>query len=524
MNTLNMFDSTLRDGMQGEGIAFSVEDKLHIAHALDDLGIRFIEAGNPGSNPKDLEFFKRIKQEPLTTSVLCAFGSTRRKNINIEDDSNVNSLLSADTPAVSIFGKCWDLHVQKVIRTTFEENLEMIKDTVAYMKKHGKYVVFDAEHFFDGYFSDPDYAKKCVGAAVLGGCDVVCLCDTNGGTYVSDIYNITKEIKEMHPQTEIGIHCHNDTGMAVAQSMSAVDAGATHVQGTFIGFGERCGNANLSTLIGNFQLKRGYDCIPQDKIVLLTQTARRIADISNVGLASSSPYVGKSAFTHKGGMHIDGVKKVSESFEHVVPQSVGNLRRYLMSEVSGKATLLKKIQKVDPTILPNDPIVAEIVNELKQREFEGFQYEAAEQSFELLIRRKLNKYKPFYNLDYFKIIGEHPLTCSEHPSSAIVKVHVGEESRIGGAEGSGPVHALDLALRSTLIGFYPSLFTMHLIDYKVRVLEGTDATAAKVRVLIESSDGKHTWNTVGVSSDIIEASFMALSDSIEYKLTSDLSE
>lgn len=522
MEQITIFDSTLRDGMQAEGIAFSVEDKINIAHALDELGIPYIEAGNPGSNPKDLEFFRRIKAQPLQQAVLCAFGSTRRKGVKAAEDSNVVSLLSADTPAVSIFGKSWDLHVEKVLNATLDENLEMIEDTIAYMKSQGRTVIFDAEHFFDGYKANSEYAVKTLEAAKRGGADVLCLCETNGGAYFADVYKITKAVAAHFPGAGLGIHTHNDGGLAVANSMAAVDAGVRHVQGTFIGYGERTGNANLSTLIGDLQLKRGYQCLPADKLSLLTQTARRIADISNIWLPSSMPYVGSSAFAHKGGMHIDGVKKIRESFEHIPPDAVGNARRYLMSEVSGKATLLKKVQRIDPSVDAKSPILGELVTQLKQREFEGFQYEAAEQSFELLIRRATGKYRPFYQLDYFKIIGEQPLhDQQEFPSSAIVKVHVGEESRITGAEGDGPVHALDLALRGSLEGFYPSLKNMRLTDYKVRVLESSDTTAAKVRVLIESSDGRNTWNTVGVSTDIIEASFMALSDSIEYKLSLD---
>ncbi len=521
MKKITIFDSTLRDGMQAEGIAFSVMDKLKIAQALDGLGIDYIEAGNPGSNPKDLEFFRMVKDSPLKHATLCAFGSTRRKNIPPGADSNLLSLLTAATPAVSIFGKCWNLHVEKVINTTLDENLNMIRDTVAFMKEQGKYVIFDAEHYYDGYTNNPGYALSCLDAAKEGGADVICLCDTNGATYLKDIYDTTRLVKDRIPDVEIGIHCHNDTGLAEANSLLAVDAGATHVQGTFIGYGERCGNANLAILIGDLQLKRGYECIPGENMKLLKETARRIADISNIWLPSSMPYVGNSAFAHKGGMHIDGVSKINESFEHIRPETVGNERRYLMSEVSGKATLMKTIKRVDPHIDPKSPVVQNLVDELKRREFEGYQYEAAEQSFELLIRRKLNKYKSFFELDYFRIIGEQPLNGKEYPSSAVIKVRVDGEERVTGAEGDGPVHAIDLALRSALEGFYPELKNMRLIDYKVRVLESSDTTAAKVRVLIESTDGARTWNTVGVSTDIIEASYMALSDSIEYKLTMD---
>lgn len=397
----------------------------------------------------------------------------------------------------------------------------MIESTLAYMKRNGKYVVFDAEHFFDGYKANPGYAMEALEAAAAGGADVLCLCDTNGGTYPTDIYEITGQVVKGFPDVQVGIHCHNDTGMAVAQTMFAVDAGAAQVQGTFIGYGERCGNANLSTIIPDLELKRGYDVLGEENLKRLTETARRIADISNIWLPSGAPYVGSSAFAHKGGMHIDGVKKIRESFEHVDPQKVGNSRRFLMSEVSGKATLIKKIQKVEPSVTVKDPVVAELVGKLKQLEFEGYQFEAAEQSFELVIRRLLGKHKKYFELEYFKIIGEQPLQEQEYPSSAIIKVQVDGQSRITGAEGDGPVHALDLALRGALKGFYPALETMRLADYKVRVLESSATTAAKVRVLIESTDGKHTWNTVGVSTDIIEASFLALTDSIEYKLTLD---
>lgn len=508
--------------MQGAGIAFSVDDKLKIARALDAMGIAYIEAGNPGSNPKDMEFFRRIQEQPLRNAKLCAFGSTRRKGIRPEEDANLESLLAAGTPAVSFFGKSWDLHVEKVLETTLEENLRMIEDTAAHLKGHGRYVIFDAEHFFDGYQANPDYALRTLKAAAAGGADLLCLCDTNGATYFADIQRITEAAAAAVPGVPLGIHTHNDTGMAVAQAMAAIDGGVRHVQGTFIGYGERCGNCNLSTVIGDLQLKRGYSCVPEDKLPRLTKTALRIADVSNVALPASQPYVGAGAFAHKGGMHIDGVKKISSSFEHVRPGSVGNRRRFLTSEVSGKATVLETVRMVDPAVEADDPVVRKAVEVLKEREFEGFQYEAAEQSFELLIRRLLNRYQPFFRLDYYKVIGQFPLSAEEYPSTAVIKVHVGGESRITGAEGVGPVHALDLALRGALEKFYPTLRDMHLTDFKVRVLERSETTAAKVRVLIESTDGETTWTTVGVSSDIMEAAMGALTDSIEYKLTKDM--
>lgn len=516
-----LLDSTLRDGMQAEGIAFSVEDKLKIAHALDELGVTYIEAGNPGSNPKDYEFFKRIKEEPLKTSKLCAFGSTRRKDGKASEDANLNALLSADTPACTVFGKSWLLHVEKVINTTPEENLAMIKDTVAFLTGHGKTVIFDAEHFFDGYADDENYALKTLGAARDGGAKVLCLCDTRGGFMPWDIKRVTEKVIEEFPDVEIGIHCHNDTGMAVAQSIAAVTAGAVHVQGTLTGFGERCGNANLSTIIGDLQILDDYELIPADKLNLLAPTARRIDDIANIFLPANMPFVGAGAFAHKGGMHVDGVKKISRSFELLEPETVGNKRRYLMSEVSGKATVEKAVERALPGLLANDELLRKIVDALKQREFEGYQYESAEQSLELLVRDIIGLQKQYYKLEYFKIIGEQPLTEEALPASAIVKVSVDGKSQIAGSEGNGPVNALDIALKSALSGFYPSLETVRLKDFKVRVIESSDTTAAKVRVLIESTDSQASWSTVGVSNDIIEASFIALSDSILYKLTMD---
>lgn len=518
---IKLLDSTLRDGMQAEGIAFSVEDKLKIAHALDDLGISYIEAGNPGSNPKDFEFFKRIKQDPLKTSKLCAFGSTRRKDTKAADDVNLEALLTADTPACSVFGKSWLLHVEKVINTTPEENLAMIFDTVKYLFDRGKTVIFDAEHFFDGYFDNEDYALKALKAAADGGAEVLCLCDTRGGSMPHEIKRITSVVKEKFDGVEIGIHCHNDTGMAVAQSLAAVFGGASHVQGTITGFGERCGNANLSTIIGDLQVIDSYELIPQDRVGLLAPTARRVDDIANIILPSNMPFVGAGAFAHKGGMHIDGVKKQSNSFELFDPEVVGNRRRYLMSEVAGKATVKKAVERALPGLMANDELLIKVLDALKQREFEGYQYESAEQSLELLVRDIIGVQKQYYKLEYFKIIGEQPLSEGAYPSSAIVKVRVDGQAKIAGAEGNGPVNALDIALKSALLSFYPSLEAVKLKDFKVRVIESSDTTAAKVRVLIESTDGQAVWSTVGVSNDIIEASFIALSDSILYKLTMD---
>lgn len=516
-----IYDSTLRDGAQGEGISFSAIDKLKIVKALDEIGVDFIEAGNPGSNPKDLEFFQKVKEIKLEHSKLVAFGSTRRKGIKPEDDDNIKSLLKAETEYIAIFGKSWDFQVTDIINATLEENLLMIEDTIIYLVSKGKKVIFDAEHFFDGYKANSDYAIKALKAAKKAGASSVVLCDTNGGTMSSELTEITKTIcKEM--DMTIGIHCHNDSGLAVANSINSVEAGVTEVQGTFIGFGERCGNANLTTIISNLQLKLGYECIPEENLEKLTSTARFIAEIANIALDDGAPYVGRSAFTHKGGMHIDGVNKNSRSFEHIDPSIVGNERRFLMSEVSGRSTILKQIQKVAPSIQKESKETAAIIKRLKELEHEGYQFEGAESTFELIIRKHLGKYKPFFELENFRIIGEKADKRDEFGSYAMVKVNVDGHVKITAAEGDGPVNALDKALREALEEFYPELKTVYLTDYKVRVLDSKEATAAKVRVLISSTDGDTEWTTVGVSTDIIAASLIALVDSIEIKLLKDL--
>lgn len=516
-NKINIFDSTLRDGAQGEGISFSVNDKLKIVNVLDNLGIAYIEAGNPGSNVKDSEFFERLKSVKLKNSKIVAFGSTRRKGFKADEDDNIASLMKANTPAIAIFGKSWDFHVTDIIKASLEENLRMIYDTILYFKQKGKEVIFDAEHFFDGYKSDSEYALKALQAAVDGGADAIVLCDTNGGTFPCDVYDITKTVSDAF-DVEVGIHCHNDCGMAVSNSVMAVKAGATHVQGTYIGFGERCGNANLSTIIPNLQLKMNLSCIPEEQMPNINIAARYISDISNLQLTHGMPYVGSGAFAHKGGMHIDGVSKASSSFEHISPELVGNQRRFLMSEVSGKSTVLPLIQKVDSTISKNSPEAQKIIDKLKELEHKGYQYEGAEASFELLIRRYLGKHTPPFKIDYFKTIGEHSVIGNDFTASSIIKVIVDNKEEITAEQGNGPVDALNKSLRKALEVFYPELKKVYLTDYKVRVLDAESAASAKVRVLIESTDGLKSWTTVGVSTDIIEASLIALTDSIEYKL------
>ncbi len=521
MNKVTVFDSTLRDGAQAEGVSFSVEDKIKIVKALDRLGVEYVEAGNPGSNPKDLEFFERIKSVELKNTKIAAFGSTRRRGISPSEDGNLQALLGAGTDTVAIFGKTWDFHVTDIINTTLQENIEMIYDTILYLKENNRVVVFDAEHFYDGYKNNAEYALKTLDAAVQAGADCLCLCDTNGGTFPDEIYDITKLVVEKFG-VPIGIHAHNDCGMAVANTIMAVKAGAVHVQGTMTGFGERCGNTNLSTVIPDLQLKLDYICIPEENMTELTHIAREVSEIANLKLNDREPFVGKTAFAHKGGMHIDGVSKNSKSFEHIDPSLVGNERKFLTSEVAGRTTILSMIQKIAPNIEKSSPETTRIIDRLKELEYEGYQFEGAEGGFELLVRKELGKYKPFFELETFKIIGEHTSDETMQTATAMIKINVDGKTEITAAEGDGPVNALDKALRKALEVFYPSLAQVHLTDYKVRVLDGNSATASKVRVLIESSDGEESWTTVGVSKDIIEASWKALVDSIEYKLIKDI--
>ncbi len=517
MKKLEIFDSTLRDGAQGEGISFSIQDKLGIVSALDDFGVSYIEAGNPGSNPKDIEFFQKLGASKLKNAKICAFGSTRRKNMSAEQDEMVLSLLAANTEAVSIFGKSWDLHVTEILHVSLEENLALIYDTIAFFKSHGKEVIFDAEHFFDGYRANPAYSLTALDAAARGGADVICLCDTNGGAYPTDIYEITKLVVARFPDVRIGIHCHNDIGCAVASSLLAVDAGAVQVQGTFVGFGERCGNADLSAIIPNLQIKRGYTCI-EGGLEHLSETSIKVAEISNITIHNDRPYIGRSAFAHKGGMHIDGVNKLSRSFEHIDPQLVGNKRRFLMSEVSGRTTILAKIKDIAPHLTKVSPETALILEKLKEMEHYGYQFEAADASFELLVKKTLGMYIPHFELVMYKTSGDFPPLNGDLTSSAMIRIAVDGMTETTASIGKGPVHALDHALRKALLVFYPQLERVHLTDYKVRVLDTEQATGAKVRVLIESSDGETVWSTIGVATDIIEASWIALVDSIEHKL------
>lgn len=517
MRHVEMLDSTLRDGAQAEGISFSVSDKLQICEALDHFGIQYIEAGNPASNPKDAEFFVEAKRLELKNSKLVAFGATRRKNKSVEEDSSVISLMAAETPAVSIFGKSWDLHVTHILDTTLEENLACVGDTVSYFKEAGKEVFFDSEHFFDGYLNNPEYALKVLETAHEAGADVLCLCDTNGGTAPTDVCEISKVVCERFPDTRIGIHCHNDISCAVANSLVAVEAGISHVQGTFNGIGERAGNADLSLIIPSLQIKKGYSVIEGD-LTQLAQVSARIADISNIIIPDNKAYVGESAFAHKGGMHIDGVEKLARSFEHIDPESVGNNRRFLLSEVSGKKAVFMQLATIAPSLTKDSPEVAKILKRMKELEHLGYQFEAADASFELMVRKVLGTFTPHFKLQMYRTSGEFPPPDGDLSSSAIVKIEVEGKTETSASMGNGPVNALDLALRRALSVFFPALGDVYLVDYKVRVLESGGATGSKVRVLIESTDGQSKWTTVGASTDIIEASFEALVDSLEYKL------
>lgn len=520
---IQILDSTLRDGSQGEGISFSVQDKIHIVRALDELGVDFIEAGNPGSNPKDIEFFQEMKKITLKNAKLCAFGSTRRKDIKPSEDTNLQSILGAGTKYAVIFGKTWLFHVTDILHTTPEENLAMIKDSVEFLVQNGMTVLYDAEHFFTGFKDNPKYALETLRAAKEGGAKVLSLCETKGGALLDECREAVKAaVEEFGAECTIGIHAHNDSGLAVANSLVAVEAGARHVQGVLLGFGERTGNANLSTIIPDLQLKMNYECIDGENLKNLTPICKRIASIANVPLSPSMPYVGANAFAHKAGMHIDAVIKNPEAYEHAEPEAVGNSRIFLMSEVAGRSMIIKKIQKFIPSITKDDPVVKTIMERMKELEAQGYQFEGADGSFELLTRKIIGKYQPFFTLHYYQTSGINPRPEDGVNAIAQIKVEVDGQIAITAGEGDGPVNALDTAMHTALSQFYPAVDKIRLTDYKVRVIDGKDGTAAKVRVLIESSDGADSWTTIGVGPDVIEASWKALVDSFEFKLIKDI--
>ncbi|MDR2073118.1 MAG: citramalate synthase [Spirochaetaceae bacterium] len=528
---IELLDTTLRDGVQGEGINFSLQDKFTVIQALDELGVPWIEAGSPGSNPKDVELFRAAQGISLKNAALCSFGSTRRPDTAPEKDPQLQSLLDAETGALTIFGKSWDFHVHQVLRVNLEENLAMISQTIEWLKTRGRIVFFDAEHFFDGWKENSGYALATIRAARAAGADRVVLCDTNGGTFPADIAAAVAAARQVLNEDAssntgreplLGIHAHNDTGLAIANTLAAIQEGCRHVQGTLVGFGERCGNTSLAALIPSLELKLGYTCLPAGKLPHISEITRRVAETANVPIPAAMPYVGSSAFSHKGGMHSDGILKTAKSFEHIDPAAVGNDRHLLMSEVGGRSVIAERAKKIEPSITREHPAVSALTEKLKALEAGGWAFEGAGASFELLVRRELGRYKPLFRILAYRVMSEHPTGESIACSQAWAKVWVDGQDEIAAAEGEGPVNALDGALRRALVRFYPDLDQVRLTDYKVRVIDGMAATAAKVRVLIESTDGPNVWTTVGVSADIIDASRSALVDSIEYKLIGDI--
>ena len=513
---IKIFDTTLRDGTQSEQICFSVDDKLRIAQRLDEFGVHYIEGGWPGSNPKDLLFFEKIKHYSLNHAKIVAFGSTRRAKFKAEHDPNLRALIDADTPAVSMFGKTWLLHVNNALRISPDENLLLIDDSIRLLKLSGKEVIFDAEHYFDGYKDNPEYAIQTLLTAETAGADVLVLCDTNGGTLTNELTHIVRATKK-RVNTALGIHVHNDADMAVANTVAAVEEGCEHVQGTINGYGERCGNANLCSVIPNLQLKRGYSCVEEANLSRLSSLSFFVSEIANVHHQHNMPFVGKSAFAHKGGIHVSAVMKERRTYEHIEPEKVGNAQRVLVSDLAGRSNVLYKAEELEIDLAQNKNKVPEIVEQLKQLEHDGYQFEAAEGSFELLVRRMTEEWQDFFELGGFRIVVER----DEHKkprSEATIRLKVNGITEHTAAEGNGPVQALDKALRKALRAFYPEIEKMHLADYKVRVLNADAATGAKVRVLIESATDDTSWGTVGVSTNIIEASWQALVDSVSYYL------
>ncbi|UCG54110.1 MAG: citramalate synthase [Dehalococcoidia bacterium] len=523
MTTVKLYDTTLRDGAQREGISFSVVDKLNITRRLDELGVHFIEGGWPGSSPKDDEFFKYVREIKLSNSKLVAFGSTRRANKKAAEDGNLQALASAGVDFVTLVGKSSDMHVTQVLETTLDENLCMVADSIIYLKGKGITVFFDAEHFFDGYKSNPEYALRVLKVADKAGAQCLVLCDTNGGTLpteITDIINIVKDTTDV----SIGIHTHNDSELAIANTLAAVNAGTKQVQGTINGYGERCGNANLCSIIPALKLKMGIDCVTDEQLAKLTDVAHYVSEVANLVPDPFLPYIGASAFSHKGGLHVSGLSKWAGSYQHIDPELVGNKQRTLISELSGRANIVRRAKELGVDLSVKSKEARELLDRVKTLENRGFQYENAEASFDLLVQRAKSDYKkPFELVDFMVIVEKRrrpPVmkNAEEMMSEAIVKVMISNEVAHTAAEGNGPVNALDKALRKALLRFYPDLSAVNLIDYKVRILEGNTGTESQVRVIIESSDGVEQWRTVGSSTNIIEASWLALADSMEYWL------
>lgn len=519
MASLKVYDTTLRDGSQTEGISFSVDDKIKIAEKLDRLGVHYIEGGWPGSNPKDREFFELIRRKKLRHSAIAAFGSTRRVKSKASEDANIQGLIKSQAKTITIFGKTWDLHVTDVLRTTLEENLKIIADSIGFIKSKGREIFYDAEHFFDGYKHNPKYAFQTLLAAQEAGAQCLILCDTNGGTLPQEIRKIIGEIKRKI-SVPLGIHAHNDLDLAVANSLAAIEMGCEQVQGTFNGLGERCGNADLCTIIGIAHAKLGLKTIPDHQIKFLTETSYFLSEISNIKLSDNHPFVGHSAFAHKAGVHIDAMIKNPLAYEHMDPRVVGNHRRFLTSELAGKMPIILKAGQMKVPLDKKSPQAKKLLESLQQKEQDGYQYEAADASFELFMKRALKKYKPFFSLEGFKVSTEKRFDGRIF-AEASMRLSINNHKEFSAADGDGPVDALNRALREALIKFYPKLQDMHLTDYKVRVLDTKAGTGAKVRVLIESQDKNDSWTTIGVHENIIQASWEALIDSVEYKLLKD---
>ncbi len=532
MEPILLYDTTLRDGAQGENINFSAEEMIKIAQKLDALGLHYIEGGWPGSNPRDERFFELAKNIKFQNARLSAFGSTRRPGITADEDQNLKALIKSSTPAVTIFGKTWDLHVEQVMNNTLQENLAMIKDSVEFLKKNNREVIYDAEHFFDGYSANREYALQTLMTAIDGGAETVVPCDTNGGTLPHDIEAIMNDVhdtlnkyreKTNSPPIKIGIHTHNDSGLAVANSIAAIRKGAVMVQGTINGYGERCGNADLTSIIPILSVKMNRQCISKENLAKLKSISRFVSESANMTPLNSRPFVGKSAFAHKGGIHVSAVMKVPRAYEHMNPELVGNERRVLISDLAGKSNVEYKAKELGIELGTNGFDSRKIVSEIKRMEEKGYQFEVADASFKILMEKLTKQFKPLFELKSFRvhIEKEKDRPCSAH---ATIKISVGDTEEITAAEGNGPVGALDNALRKALEKFYVAdLDSMHLVDFKVRVIDAWEGTAAKVRVLIESRDEDRIWSTIGVSEDIIEASWQALADSFQYKLSKERS-
>ncbi|HZQ08870.1 MAG TPA: citramalate synthase [Anaerolineae bacterium] len=515
MKSIQIYDTTLRDGTQREGLALTASDKLKVAQLLDDLGVAYIEGGWPGSNPKDVEFFQRAKTLNLKNARIAAFGSTMRVGARPEDDANILALIEAETPVCTVVGKTWTLHVEQVLRTTQQENLRLIRESLAYLKSKGREVIYDAEHFFDGFRANPEYALATLNAAREGGADSITLCDTNGGSLPWQIQDAVNVVRGRFPNAVIGIHTHNDGELAVANTLAAVQVGATQVQGTINGYGERCGNANLCAIIPDLEIKMGYQALPEGNLEKLTVVARSVAEIANIAPDEFAAYVGRNAFAHKGGIHVAAQRRNAMAYQHIDPMWVGNSTHVVVSELSGRGNLLSKADELSLKLDERDPRVARVLQQIKDKESQGYHFEGADASVELLLLRAAPDYSPPFELIDYMTVVEHRQGRGM-VAEASIKLRVKGEIVHTAAEGNGPVNAMDIATRKALASYYPALNDFSLVDYKVRILDGHAATGATTRVLIDTANHQRRWSTVGASTNIIDASWLALQDAIEY--------